>query len=383
MVAFMKILMVTPFYYPIIGGTENLIKNISIKLNEMEILTDVMTFNVDQNWKPWSIKQIRKGKTEKLDDLNIIKIPALTFLPTRIMFQINFIPGRFANRFNQYDLIHFHNDVDLTFPMFSQSIKKPKIFHFHCLNATYSWYRKNPLSKTILKRIAELYIVPSFFDFKMLVNLGIPKTKIKRVPNGIDVQKFHPIDKPKIENLLLFVGRIHPNKGLPVLLNALRHLETSVHLVIIGPPSKLLFFKRILAQIRMINETSTHKVTYLGSYKSQDELINWYQKASVFVCPSLSEPFGIVNLEAMACATPVVTTNVGGIPEVVKNYENGILVQPNDSVNLASAIQYLLDNEETRRKFGKTGRNCVVKLFSSGAVAERFRQIYANILEKS
>jgi glycosyltransferase involved in cell wall biosynthesis len=82
----------------------------------------------------------------------------------------------------------------------------------------------------------------------------------------------------------------------------------------------------------------------------------------------------------MACATPIVATNVEGIPEVVKNYENGILVPPNDSVKLAAAIQYLLDNEETRRKFGKTGRDRVVTLFSSKAVAEKIHQIYTTML---
>jgi glycosyltransferase involved in cell wall biosynthesis len=117
----------------------------------------------------------------------------------------------------------------------------------------------------------------------------------------------------------------------------------------------------------------------LGACKPE-EVIEWYQKASVFVCPSLSESFPIVNLEALSCATPVVATNVGATPEVVRNYKNGILVPPNDVAKLAEGIQYLLDNEEIRQKFGQEGRKWVVENFSIDAVAERLRQIYQKMM---
>ncbi|NWF86636.1 glycosyltransferase family 4 protein [Candidatus Bathyarchaeota archaeon] len=375
----MKILMVTPFYYPIVGGTESFIENISIKLNEKGILTDIMTFNIDQTWKPWSINQIRKSKIEKINAVDVIKIPALTLLPTRILFRTNFIPSRFLDKFEDYDIIHFHNDIDLSFPLFSYSVDKPKIFHCHCLGITYNSYKKNPLHKRILKKMADVYIVQSISILKLLVDLDIPETKIRVVPNAIDTERFRPSEETKIENLLLFVGRLDPKKGLCVLLKALNYIKTKVQLVIIGPPSRPWFYKKILALIKETNKGTMHKVIYLGAHKPE-EILKWYQKASIFVCPSLSESFPVVNLEALSMATPVVATNVGATEEVIKNYENGILVSPNDAVKLAEGIQFLLDNEKIRRKFGQYGRKWVVENFSCDAVVERLCKIYDRMI---
>ncbi|MHA1834601.1 MAG: glycosyltransferase family 4 protein [Candidatus Baldrarchaeia archaeon] len=375
----MKVLMVTPFYYPIIGGTESFIESISIKLNEKGINTDIMSFNVDRKWKPWSISQIKKSETTVVNCLNIKRVSALTFLPTRLIFRVNFIPGRFLDKVLDYDILHFHNDIDLSFPLFSRSINKPKLFHCHCLHLTYNSYKRNPLQKRLFKRVADVYIVPSNFWREKLIELGIPETKIEIVPNGIDVENFKPCERNRVENLLLFVGRLDPEKGLLVLLKALNYLKTSVQLVIIGPPSRPWFFKKLLMLIRAINESTTHKVVYMGVLKT-DDVIRWYQRASVFVCPSLSELFGIVNLEALSCATPVVATNVGGIPEVVKDHQNGILVPPNNAAKLAEGIQYLLDNENVRKKLGENGRKWVIDNFSSDVIAKSLFQIYKALM---
>ncbi len=375
----MKILMITPFYYPIIGGTESVIENISINLNKIGTFTDIMTFSINRTWKPWSIHQMKKGKIEKVNGVNVIKIPALTFLPTRILFRANFIPGQFTNKLMDYDILHFHNDVDLSFPLFSFSINRPKILHCHCLDVTYGSYRRNPLHRSLLKRTANTFIVPSVFFLKSLVNLGISREKIVVIPNGIDIEKFHPSGEIKIKNLLLFVGRIHKKKGLTVLLKSLKFLRTCVKLVIIGPLSQPWFLKEILLLIKEINDKTGHRVVYLGAQKI-DELIKWYQRASILLCPSIFEVFPVVILEAMSCATPVVATNVGGIPEVVRDHKNGILVPPNDAVKLAESIQYLLDNEKVRRKFGEEGRKWMVKNFSSETTAKKLCQIYGKLI---
>jgi glycosyltransferase involved in cell wall biosynthesis len=92
------------------------------------------------------------------------------------------------------------------------------------------------------------------------------------------------------------------------------------------------------------------------------------------------EALGIVNLEALACETPVVATDVGGISEAVHNGENGLLVKPNDPVKLASAIQYLLSNESIRRRFGEEGRKLVMTTFSTDAVVLKLIMIYERLL---
>jgi len=365
--------MVTPWYYPFIGGSEVSAENISVELNEMGISTDVMTFNIDRMGKP-----IWRRKIEKINGINVIKIPPLNSLITRI-FQIKYIPGRFANLLKNYDIIHFHNDADLSFPLFSYSVDIPKILHCHVLAVTYDLYRRNPLSRCIFKNVAEIHIVPSKSLLRFLDDLSIPRTKIRVIPNGVDVEKFRPCRETKIENLLLFVGRLDPVKGLHVLLQSLEYLETPVKLVIIGPQWSRTYSEKILALAKNVDEKNIHSVTYMGGLK-QEKIIEWYQKASVFVLPSLSESFGIVNLEALSCEIPVVASNVGGIPEVVHDHENGILVPPNDAVKLAEAIQYLLDNEEIRRKFGEEGRKQVTEKFSSEVIAKRLCKIYMEII---
>lgn len=375
----MRVLMVTPFYHPITGGTESLIAEIARKLNEMGEHVDIMTFNINQSWRPWSINQFRKTEIEEVDGVKVIKVSALTFLPTRIIFRTNFIPGRFLDKFKKYDVIHFHNDVDLSFPVFSRSVNKPKILHCHCLSITYDSYRKNLIQRYFFRKSADIYIAPSFFVSKLIADLGISKKQIRVVYNGIDIAKFRPSENGKIKNMLLFVGRLDPKKGLLVLLEALNHLKSSVKLIIIGPQSRPWFFKKLLFSIRKVNEKGFHRVIYLGPLKP-DEIIGWYQKASIFILPSLAEGFPVTALEALSCGTTVVATNVGGLPEIVKNYENGILVPPNDPVRLAEGIQYLLDNEQIRRKFGQNGRKEVVKNFSSNVMVKRLNRIYMEIM---
>jgi len=363
--------MVIPSFYPIKGGAEAVVRSLSIKLNEIGIHTDIMTFNMNRKWNPFW-----QAKIEEIDGVNVFKIPALNWFPLehsdRITMGINLIPGRFRNHLKKYDIIHFHGK-DLTFPLFSYMIKKPKIFHSHGFSVDF--YKRYFLSKLIFKHIADQYISISEHMTKELVELGIPQNKISYLPNGVDVNLFCPSGK-KEDNLILFVGRVTFGKGLHVLLNSLTYLKESTHLVIIGPPAwDVKYFEKTMKQIDAINKKGVHKISYLGP-KDKAEIAKWYQKATVFVLPSFTEAFPVVNLEALSCATPVVATNVGGIPEVVRNGENGILVPPNDVTKLAEALQYLLDNKKVRTKFGHEGRNWIMKHFSLDSVTEKACKIY-------
>ena len=371
----MRVLMVTPGYYPIKGGTETMVQSLSTELKKIGVHIDVMTFNMDQKWNPkW------KGKIEKINGITVFKIPALNWLPIehspRITLGVNLIPGRFTHLLEGYDIIHFH-EADFSFPLFSFFVKKPKIFHLHGIDANY--YKRYYLSRLILKHVADLYISISKEMKKHLVKLDIPKNKIVYLPNGVDTRIFRP-EREKTDNLVLFVGRITFDKGLHVLLRSLRYIEKSVRLVIIGPADwNLEYYRDMLKLIEDKNRNGKHKITYLGP-QDQANIIKWYQKASILVSPSLIEAFGLANLEALSCETPVVATYVGGIPEVVRNGENGILVPPSDVIKLAKAIQYFLDNEDIKKKFGKEGRRWVVKNFSIETIVEKLSQIYKELI---
>jgi len=278
-----------------------------------------------------------------------------------------------------YDVIHFHNDVDLSFPFFSRLVDKPKIFHFHCLNLTYDFFKRNFVARHILKNIADIYIVVSKFLVRMVTDLGISEKAVRVVHNGVDINEFIPQRSAKKENLLLFVGRLDVAKGLHILLKALNYLTTPVSLWVVGSSMDPRYYTKILILAKKVNEKNIHKVTFMGAQQPH-EMLKLFQKASISVQPSLSEALSMAILESLSCETPVVASNVGGIPDIIRDHENGILVPPNDPVKLAEGIQYLLDNVEIRRKLGKEGRRLIVEEFSSKVMAERLCWIYREIL---
>ena len=368
--------MVTPCYYTAKGGTETIVRNLSILLNRKKIHTDVMAFNMDRKWHPkW------QGKIEKIDGITVFRIPAINWLPIshsdRITLGVNLLPGKFTNILKHYDVIHFH-ELDLSFPLFSSLIRKPRIIHLHGIDI--SFFRRYHLSRILLKQLANLYISISKQMKKDLTTLGIPESQISYVPNGVDINTFLP-SGPKEENLLLFVGRITFGKGLHILLKSLSYLKKSVRLIIIGPPDwDLKYYQNILKMIEEINQKGIHQINYLGTL-DQADIIKWYQKASMFILPSFAEGFPVTALEALSCETPVIATPVGGIPDAVKNYGNGILVPVDNAPKFAEAIQYLLDNEKVRTKFGREGRKRVIANFSLETMARNITKIYEQLTD--
>jgi glycosyltransferase involved in cell wall biosynthesis len=327
--------MATPAYYPIKGGTETIVRNLSIILNKKGVHTDVMAFNMDRKWKPkW------RGKTEIIDGITVFRVPALNWLPIehshKITLGVNLIPGRFTYLLRQYDLIHFH-EADFSFPLFSFPARKPKIFHLHGINLLD--LKKYHLSRFILKHVADLYIAITKQMRNDLTDLGIPREKIAYLPNMVDVRLFYP-KKEKEENLLLFVGRITSDKGLHVLQESLRYLKDSVHLVVIGPADwDREYYQNVFeTNMKRINREGKHKITYLGAL-NQADIVEWYQKASALILPSFREAFPVVALESLSCETPAVATSVGGVSEVLQNHKNGLLVPPNNPIKLAEAIR--------------------------------------------
>lgn len=370
----LKVLMVTPGFYPIRGGTESMVRNLSIKLNRTGIQTHVMTFNMDRKWKPrW------RGEVKEVDGLKVFKVPALKLLPSspRINMNVNLIPGIFMNIMKCYDIIHFH-EADLSFPVFSFFVKKPKLLHLHGID--FNFLKKYHLYRLMFKHVSDYYIAITNEMKKNLIEIGISRDRIIYLPNAIDVKFFSSNrNVKKEENMLLFVGRITHIKGLHVLLKALHYLKKPSHLVIIGPIWDLTYYNGIVdAFVKRINQEGRHKVTYLGA---PDDILEWYQKAAIFILPSYWEAFPVVLLEALACGTPVVATSVGGIPEIIQNHQNGILIPPNNPLKLAEAIQYLMDNEDIRIRMSKEGREYVMRNFSLDVVVKKLCKIYRNILD--
>ena len=233
--------------------------------------------------------------------------------------------------------------------------------------------------------------------------------KVHVVHNGIDAQAWapdhsdaaleiarrHGVDPERPS--IVFVGRITRQKGVPCLLRAMRQVPANVQLVFCaGAPDT----PEILAEVEgLIDQLRAERdgVVWIPDMLPREEVVALLSQATTFVCPSVYEPLGIVNLEAMACEAAVVATATGGIPEVVVDGETGWLVpieQVNDGTgtpvdpdtfvaDLARALTEATSDVEEARRRGRAGRQRAVEHFGWDAIAERTQQVYATVLEGS
>jgi glycosyltransferase involved in cell wall biosynthesis len=234
-----------------------------------------------------------------------------------------------------------------------------------------------------------------------LKNFLCEKRKLQRVdilPDAIDYDLYKPvknIEQAKKElglidnKIILFVGRKCPEKGPKVLIEAIpeivkRNPKTKV--VFIGPDysfgSLATSYSAFL--IRKAKKLGVQEHTIFQGLIPESTLRNYYEAADVFVCPSVwQEPFGMVLLEALAYEKPVVASDVGGIPEIIKDKVNGLLVTPNNPNQIANAVTSLLENTEFASILGKSGRKIVQEKYNFKAVGKRCLEIYEDILLKN
>jgi len=194
---------------------------------------------------------------------------------------------------------------------------------------------------------------------------------------------------------VLFVGRITRQKGVTHLVDAIRYLPADTQVVLCaGAPDT----PEIAAELRQkVDDARQHhpRIIWIEKMVAKPEAIQLYSNARVFCCPSVYEPFGIINLEAMACRAPVVASATGGIKEVVVDGETGYLVpfdqDPQTSFpsnpekfarDLASRLQQLLDDPDKCRRFGDAGRRRVEAIFSWTAIARQTIQLYESLIEQ-
>ena len=223
-------------------------------------------------------------------------------------------------------------------------------------------YYQPPNNFNIIAQKSDGITVNSLYNQKILVrDFGIPEEKIEIIHSGIDTSIFCSKDKDKKENIILCVARLHPIKGIPYLIDAcniLKKIGYEYKCIIIGDgPEKA----KLQYQIDTLGLTD--KVELVGG-KAHHEVVQYYQRATLFVLPSISDASPITAKEALACGLPVIATNVRAVPEIVENGKSGFLVPPKDHDKLAECIEILLNNAALCRSFGKQGRLNVVENFN-------------------
>ena len=381
----MRILLVTPSYFPIIGGSEVLTQVLATKLNEIGIDADIMTYNMDKKWCPaWEEERIRDGMIDVLRMPGFNPLPRLPN-PLFSLLRINVLPDPvFVKRFRAYDMVHFVGEADLSFPLFSCFADKPRLMH--CVGifkygGMYRYYtHQRPYLLRLFRRffahLADKYLVSSNEEQVLLTDLGIPESKVSILPLGVNINLFRPGVDKKTENLLLFVGRIDRIKGLHILMEALPLIGSPVQLAIIGSKWDQEYVKEIEAISQVITEKGIHKVMFLGTM-DQKEIVFWYQKASILVCPYLYETYSNVVREALACGTPIVSTG----SHMSEEGADGILLTSRHPEKLAEAIEKLLRNKEMREKYGREGRAYVERYLSWDSIIKRLVNLYKAMLD--
>jgi alpha-maltose-1-phosphate synthase len=208
------------------------------------------------------------------------------------------------------------------------------------------------------------------------------------IRNGIDTDEYAPdeatdvLERHGIDPVrptVVYVGRVTRQKGLPVLLRAAELLDPNVQLVLCAGQADT---QELAAEVTgMVGHLREHRsgVIWLTGMLPKREIIQILSHATVFACPSLYEPLGIVNLEAMACGTAVVGSNVGGIPEVVSDAQTGLLVPPDDHVLLAEAISSLVSDPARAAAMGELGRRRVIAEFSWASIAAQTAALYTEL----
>jgi glycogen synthase len=234
---------------------------------------------------------------------------------------------------------------------------------------------------------------------------GVPRERIRVIPNGIDLEQYKPTPGPAVLArygidpglpYLLFVGRITRQKGIIHLVHAIPSIQPGAQVVLCaGAPDTEEVGREMAEAVAQARRGTANPVLWVAQMVPKEDIIPLYSQAALFVCPSVYEPFGIINLEAMACGVPVVASAVGGIKEVVVPGETGLLVpleprgpgdfEPRDpegfARDLAAAINRLLSDPEGRARMGARARERVERHFSWPSVARRTADFYAEVSE--
>ncbi len=241
-------------------------------------------------------------------------------------------------------------------------------------------------------------------DVQRLFN--VDPARVHVIHNGIDLNQYRKVDSTDAlqrygidsgKPCVLFIGRITRQKGFQHLVRAIQFMDRNFQIVLCAAAPDT---PGMAEEMRIAVERAQAQrpgIIWIDDMVDHQTACELYSHAAVFICPSIYEPFGIINLEAMACETPVVASAVGGIKEVVVDGETGFLVpleQMNESPfeatnpekfarDLAERVNDLMRNPELRKRFGEAGRKRAEEYFSWTKIAERTKALYGKLLTKA
>ena len=318
----------------------------------------------------------------------------------------------FNTRAIDADVVHCHTWYTHLGGIFAKlNYGIPLVVTVHSLEPLRPWKREQLgggydfscwVEKTAIEMADAVIAVSDGTRNDVLKLFNVDSKKVHIIYNGIDPDEYHKVDAtPALKKFgidpdkpyILFVGRITRQKGIVYLVNAIRHMDPGFQIVLCaGAPDT----PEIAAEMKAaVDEARKQRagIFWIDEMVDKPTVIQLYSGADLFCCPSIYEPFGIINLEAMACETPVVASSVGGIPEVIVHDQTGYLVpvaqlnkspftplEPEHfSKDLALQINRLMARPERRQAFARAGRDRAVKVFSWASIAKETADLYSSL----
>ena len=289
----------------------------------------------------------------------------------------------------------------------------PLVITTHSLEPLRPWKREQLgrgydasswVEKTAIEMADALIAVSKETKEDVLKYFDVDEKKVKVIYNGINLEEYvvtnntstlerYGINKSK--PYALFVGRITRQKGIIHLVNAIKYIHPDTQIVLCaGAPDTQEIGKEMEDSVNEVKKTR-HNVIWIDEMLPKEEVIQLYSHADVFCCPSIYEPFGIINIEAMACKTAVVASAVGGIKEVVVDGETGILVpveqqnvapfEPTDpdkfAKDLADGVNKVINNKALKESMAIKGRKRVEEHFDWIAIAKQVEELYKSLIK--
>jgi glycosyltransferase involved in cell wall biosynthesis len=385
----LRIAEITNFSYPTSGGVEVLIENITQELTARGHYVHIFSSNSNRNGRfpvgDYSYNGILRTR-----------FPVLLSVGEKGPVWPTFLVGLFKEKF---DVIHIHgyNHLHVILAVIAAKIRRIPVV----LSAHGPWFH---ITRPLWERLITIFYIKFVGPF-LAKNSDVitclnpleektfkqywPNAKTSLLPNSVETCFFETTSKEEAKRRLflekesivvLYLGRFDKLKGLDTLLDGFQIVGKK------NPNMRLLLFGRGNLYINQLMKRAHRigvgeKITYVDDTKNvEDRRMDAYAACDIFVLPSISEPFGIVLLEAMAQGKPIVASRTGGIPYIVDNHKEGILIDPLNPIELSDALELLANSECLRREFGERGKQ-KAKHFTYSKMVDKLESLFFAISE--
>jgi len=382
----MKIAIQIVSYYPVIAGAEVFAQRVAEHMAKKGNKVDVITLREKPGLK----------KHETINGVEVYRVKPLKIHRLKLLSAIIALTRKTLelDRKENYDIIHSH----LVFSAGQAGTIVKKLRNTPNLLTTQGGDLVDYSSEDIAKfssllrpliswslRNADIVHAVSKYCKEFAEQLGAKRVVI--IPNGVDVDKFKPLDKVKLrekygfsedEKIIISTSRLTPKNGMHILIKAIARLpyetKQKLKVLILGEGHQRWELENL------INKLSLDNTVCLLGYVPHEKLPEYLNLADIFCRPSLDEGFGISFIEAMACKLPVIGTPVGGILDIIEDRKTGLFVKPNDDKDLAEKLSVLISDTSLREELAKRGYETVHKKFTWDIVLKEMEKLYKEVV---